>query len=65
MSKAHAARNLYIHRNTMAYRMDRILEITGLDLVDGETCLRLFLSYKIKELATQGLLKSSGHHRDG
>jgi DNA-binding PucR family transcriptional regulator len=54
-----AARNLYIHRNTMAYRVDKIAEITGLDLEDGDTRFRLYLSYKIKELTTQRMLEAA------
>jgi hypothetical protein len=50
-----AARRLVVHRNTMAYRMAKIAEITGLDLDDGEARFRLFLSFKIKGLTTQKL----------
>ncbi|ACB84607.1 PucR family transcriptional regulator [Natranaerobius thermophilus] len=44
------AKKLYIHRNTMAHRLEKLKEITGLNFDDGEQCFRLFLSYKILEL---------------
>ncbi|MFP3895722.1 MAG: helix-turn-helix domain-containing protein [Anaerolineales bacterium] len=46
-----AAQALYVHRNTLNYRLDRIAEITGLDLNDAEACLCLQLALKIHDLA--------------
>ncbi len=43
----HAARKLYIHRSTFISRMDRILEITKLNLDDYNTRLYLEVSFRI------------------
>lgn len=46
--QAVAAKRLFIHRSTMQYRMDKIMEITGgMDFQDVRTLTRLFLSYSI------------------
>ncbi len=47
-----AAQALYVHRNTLTYRLDRIAEITGLDLNDAEARLCLQLALKIHDLAS-------------
>lgn len=44
-----AANKLFIHRNTMAYRLNKISEITGLDLTDGINIIKLYFSHKINE----------------
>lgn len=44
------AESLYLHRNTLIYRMDRIAEITGLDLDSPEDRLSLQVALKIKEI---------------
>ncbi|MDO8673134.1 MAG: helix-turn-helix domain-containing protein, partial [Dehalococcoidia bacterium] len=41
---------LYLHRNTLIYRMDRIAEITGLDLDSPEDRLSLQVALKIREI---------------
>jgi len=41
---------LFIHRNTLSYRMDRISEITGLDLSNPDTALALQLALKIHRM---------------
>ena len=41
---------LYIHRNTLIYRLERIQEITGLDLNDPETRLALQLTLHIRRM---------------
>ena len=46
-----AARALYVHRNTLNYRLQRIVEITGLDLNDAEARLTLQLALKIHHLS--------------
>ncbi len=33
-----------IHKNSMYYRLERIMKLTGLDLYDDETCIQLTLS---------------------
>ncbi len=49
-NKIRTAEALYVHRNTMVHRINKISEITGMNLEDGEDCYKLFLSYKIMEL---------------
>ena len=44
------ARALHVHRNTLAYRLRRIAEITGLDLEDAEARLILQLALKVHNL---------------
>lgn len=42
-NSSEAAEKLFLHRNSMAYRLDRIQEITGLDLKDHRARLALQL----------------------
>lgn len=42
-----AANALHIHRSTMLYRMERIIELTGWDFRDMATLARLHISYAI------------------
>ncbi|GAB4579379.1 MAG: PucR family transcriptional regulator [Anaerolineales bacterium] len=44
------AHNLYIHRNTLIYRLERIHEITSLDLDNPETRLALQLTLHIHKM---------------
>ncbi len=44
------ARELYIHRNTLLYRLDRIRDLSGFDLDDAETRLQLQLALRAYEL---------------
>jgi len=44
------AHNLYIHRNTLIYRLERIHEITGLDLDNPETRLAMQLTLHIHKM---------------
>ena len=44
------ARELFIHRNTLLYRLDRIRELGGFDLDDAETRLKLQLALRAHEL---------------
>ncbi|MDO4617411.1 MAG: helix-turn-helix domain-containing protein [Lachnospiraceae bacterium] len=44
---SHAAKKLFIHRSTFISRMERILELTGLNLNDYRTRLYLELSFQI------------------
>lgn len=46
------ARALYVHRNTLNYRLQRIAEITGLDLDDADARLALQLALKVHRLRT-------------
>lgn len=45
-----AARNLFIHKNTLFYRMAKLKELFSLDLSSGEERLMLHLSLKFMEL---------------
>jgi purine catabolism regulator len=45
-----AAESLYIHRNTLTYRMERIAEISGLDLDHNETRLAVQLALRIHRM---------------
>lgn len=47
-----AAEVLYVHRNTLAYRLRRVEELTGLRLDDPEAALRLHLALKIHRILT-------------
>lgn len=52
---AKAATDLDVHRNTLVYRLDRISELTSLDLDDADNRLILHLALKIQRvLATVG-----------
>ena len=44
------AKRLHIHRNTLLYRMDRIREISGLDLDNPETRLAVHLALRIRRI---------------
>ena len=44
------AEAMYIHRNTLLYRMERIAEITNLDLNDPENRLALQLALRIQRM---------------
>lgn len=43
------ADKLYVHRNTLSYRITKIQEITGVNLDDDDVIMKLFVSYKILE----------------
>jgi DNA-binding PucR family transcriptional regulator len=45
-----ASAALSIHRTTLYYRLDRIAELTGLDLADGRTRLALHLGLQLLDL---------------
>ncbi|MEL6404007.1 MAG: helix-turn-helix domain-containing protein [Chloroflexota bacterium] len=47
---AQAAKDLDVHRNTLVYRLDRISELTDLDLNDSDNRLILHLSLKIQRV---------------
>lgn len=44
------AKRLHIHRNTLLYRMDRIKEISGLDMENPETRLAVNLALRIRRI---------------
>jgi DNA-binding PucR family transcriptional regulator len=45
-----AAQRLRVHPNTLRYRLDRIREITSLDLEDPETRLNLAVALRVQQL---------------
>jgi len=47
MKIVRAASELYIHRSTLQYRLDRIFSMTGLDLSDEDNRLYLLLSFRL------------------
>lgn len=47
-----AAESLYLHRNSLLYRLERICEITGLDLDDMDDRFSLQLALKIQPFLT-------------
>ena len=46
------AEAMFVHRNTLLYRMDRIKEISGLDLDNPETRLSIQLALRARRLLT-------------
>lgn len=48
-SKSSAAKELFVHVNTVKYRIAQIQEITGMDMNDDETALTLMLAFKMLE----------------
>ena len=46
----HSANQMFIHRNTLSYRLNKICEITGCDIHDQRHFINLFVSYKIMKL---------------
>ncbi|MBQ8562553.1 MAG: PucR family transcriptional regulator ligand-binding domain-containing protein [Firmicutes bacterium] len=46
--KTKTAEKLFLHRNTLQYRIHKIEELTGMNLSDSETLLRLAMMLKIK-----------------
>lgn len=44
------AEKMFLHRNSVIYRLGKIRELTSADLHDPETCFRLRLSFVIHEL---------------
>ncbi|WP_105035393.1 PucR family transcriptional regulator [Cryobacterium aureum] len=51
-----AARNLYLNRHSLIYRLQRIQELTGLDLDSPEDRLALALALRIRRLRPVELL---------
>jgi len=44
-----SAEKLFIHRNTMSYRINKISEITGLNLTNGRDIYKLYMAIKINK----------------
>lgn len=52
MSIVEAARELFLHRNTLSYKLEKIRSILAIDLEDSDNRLLLSLSLKLIELET-------------
>ncbi|MCL8026869.1 PucR family transcriptional regulator [Nocardioides bruguierae] len=49
-----AATRLHVHRTTLYYRLDRIREVSGLDLDDGDVRLELHLGLLVRRVLRRG-----------
>ncbi len=49
MNVSKAARNLYIHRNTLMYRLNKISELSRIDPQSFEQCMVLYIALKKRE----------------
>lgn len=47
MSTSNTCKKLFIHRNTLDYRMQKITELTGIDWTDGDVLFKLYLSINV------------------
>ena len=54
-----AAASLYIHRNTLRGRLDRINDLIRVDFDDAETVFHLMFSYRIIEYYGATVLRNS------
>lgn len=50
---------LFIHRNTLTYRLDKIVELTGIDLADSYVRFLLFMSFEIDRHSWQDFLSTA------
>ena len=44
---------MYVHYNTILYRLDRIQQITGCSLEDSTACLNLQIALKLLQIAKE------------
>ncbi len=49
-NKASCAKDLYVHLNTVKYRLARIAELTGRDLEDAQALLDLHVALEISDM---------------
>jgi hypothetical protein len=56
---AQAARALYVHRNTLNYRINKIIEMIGLNIDDSEDLFQLWLSFHILEYYSAAVVHDS------
>ncbi len=59
LNTTETARELFLHRNTMFYRLERIKEVLGCDPRDLEVALNLLMGSHLEELLGCGLLNDS------
>ncbi|CUU58949.1 PucR C-terminal helix-turn-helix domain-containing protein [Parafrankia irregularis] len=57
---ARTAARLVIHRTTLYYRLGRIVDLTGLDLRDGNDRLALHLGLKLRQMLSRGTPQAWG-----
>jgi len=50
MSIVEASRERYLHRNTLSYKLDKIISLINLDLNESDVRLLLLLSLRMLEL---------------
>ena len=58
------AENLYMHRNTVIYRLKKIEELTAVDLRDPETSFNLRFSFAIRKIGGERTRELTGEHRE-
>jgi|GEM_PF-4346891 len=58
LNVSEAARLLFVHRNTLIHRLDRITELTGYDVRNFQDALTLWLSLKLRAQATADTAQS-------
>ena len=62
MKLSEASRNLYVHRNTIIYRLEKIREITSLDTSNFEHCMLLYTAIQCyEEQKVEGISKSKAN----
>lgn len=61
MKLSEASRNLYIHRNTIIYRLEKISEITSLNTNDFEHCMLLYTAIQCYEELKEAKLPQVSH----
>ena len=44
------AKELFVHRNTVRYRIKKISDILGIDMENGEILFNIYFSYKALEV---------------
>jgi carbohydrate diacid regulator len=49
MNLSQTARNMYVHRNTVIYRLEKISEVTSLKIDSFEHCLLLYMAIRCYE----------------
>jgi carbohydrate diacid regulator len=50
LNMAEAARRLYIHRNTLMYRLDKVFSLTGLDLRNFKDAVKMEIYFTLNGL---------------
>lgn len=61
MNISETARILFLHRNSLVYRLDKISELTSLDITNFEHCLLLYFAIK-KSGFVDKALKTADHN---